>query len=174
MVYIEPFMPGVGETYDDRILPRDEYTIALASVTRAYHSLVHALAKGVTTLAGGAAAVRADGEFPSLLAAAVARFAASWRTRLLNGPIDFGTIDPVIWLDELVAACDHVDQMYRGLMSACVVDWHWYDDPPRALVRLIRGVDHSELPLLASEVLDINDYAIMLGMDVTEAVACCA
>jgi hypothetical protein len=80
----------------------------------------------------------------------------------------------MVWLDELIAACEFVDKVYTMLMCASAGDSQWYQRPPAAVTLLIRAADLPEVPLLASEILDMSDYAERLALDVQEVVAVCS
>jgi thioredoxin-like negative regulator of GroEL len=173
MPLIEPFIPGLSGTFDDRVLPLSDHDLALAQTTRAYHCLAHTLIHSAVTLMSGEREPT-EAMHAMTLGPALSIFSTAWRARVDEGAINIGTADPMVWLDELIAACEFVDKVYTMLMCASAGDSQWYQRPPAAVTLLIRAADLPEVPLLASEILDMSDYAERLALDVQEVVAVCS
>jgi hypothetical protein len=171
MAFIESFIPGVGGTFDERVVPLNDHDHALALMMRSYHCLAHTLIDGALTLARNGEGERTE-MVHAMLGPALSMFATAWRARVAAGSIEFGGVDPEAWLDKLVGGCEFVDVLYSLLVCASAGDHQWYEHPPSNVTRLIRHGELPEVPLLASEIMDLSDYAQMVANEVEEAVAC--
>jgi hypothetical protein len=169
--FFDAFEPGWSGSFDSRFIPLSDHDNALALVTREYHILAQTLLDGAAILAGKGKGERAEKPNAMMLAPALALFAKAWRAGVDAGTVTVGRADPISWLRELILKCEFADAVCTRLICAAAGGGpRWYQRQHPELSRLIRGVELPEVPLLASEILDVSDFVGCLSIVVQETV----